>query len=258
MFGLHLTTAGRHVAPAREAQGRWVANARSGESAATQHSFSTPGPGESVSARRPYLPPAGVEWLLPIYDLWQRLLGGDRVRAALLDRMDLARSHRLLDVGCGTGTLAILIKQRHAGVVVVGLDADQGALDLASRKARRRRVQVHLNRGFSDRLPYRDASFDHICCTFMLSLLSPVQEEATLREVCRVLKEGGSLHLLDLVNTRSRASTLVRLMLPKKWFQFHTANETLAMIREAGFRKAAMIRQQNVWLWPFASYRAER
>lgn len=208
--------------------------------------------------RNSYLPPAGVEWLLPVYDPWLRLLGGDRMREALLSQMAPAPGHRVLDVGCGTGSLVVLVEERHAGVVAVGLDPDRRALALAQQKAKRAGVRIQFNRGFSDQLPYRDASFDRVCCTFMFSLLSPTQQEATLREVNRVLRDGGSFHLLDLVDTRSRRSALVRVLLPPRRFRFHTADETLAELRQAGFADAAVTRQRNLWLWPFATYRAAR
>src|SRR5262245_32965607 len=56
-------------------------------------------------ARHAYLPAAGLDALLPLYDPFVKLLGADRVRAHLLDQAALQPQHRILDVGCGTGTL---------------------------------------------------------------------------------------------------------------------------------------------------------
>jgi ubiquinone/menaquinone biosynthesis C-methylase UbiE len=47
----------------------------------------------------------GRDWMLPLYDPLVKLLGGDAARRALLDQTLIQPGHRVLDVGCGTGTL---------------------------------------------------------------------------------------------------------------------------------------------------------
>src|SRR5215510_13588301 len=73
-------------------------------------------------AQKTYLPAAGWHWALPLYDPIVKLLGGEKARKALLAQAAVQPMHRVLDIGCGTGTLAALIKQRYPGVTVVGLD----------------------------------------------------------------------------------------------------------------------------------------
>ena len=85
--------------------------------------------------------------------------------------------------GCGTGTLATLIKGLYPDVNVVGLDPDPKALARAQRKAERLVVSIRLDRGFSHELPYPEASFDRVFSTFMFHHLLPDKREATLCEV---------------------------------------------------------------------------
>jgi ubiquinone/menaquinone biosynthesis C-methylase UbiE len=183
-----------------------------------------------------------------------KLLGAKELYNAEVARLELAPAHRVLDIGCGTGTLAVLIQQLHPGVAVVGLDPDPRALAHAARKAERAGVQVHFDRGFSDQLPYADASFDRVYSN-IFSLLPREEKETTLGEVRRVLKPGGSFHLTDLAKTPPGFS-FWRLFKPTQRYEFCTGEQILALMREAGFTDARITGQYKVWFWSFASYRA--
>ena len=148
-------------------------------------------------------PAAGHDWLLPLDDPLVKLLGGDTARRILLDQATVRPGHRVLDIGCGTGTLAMLIKRLHPDVDVVGLDPDPKALTRAKRKAERSAVSIRLDQGFSHELPYPEASFDRVFSTFMFHHLMVDDREKTLYEVRRVLTPGGSLHMLDFVGTEA-------------------------------------------------------
>jgi ubiquinone/menaquinone biosynthesis C-methylase UbiE len=216
-----------------------------------------------MTIRRSYLPAAGVHWALPIYDPYARLLGWDAVRSTLLEQMDLAPGQRVLDIGCATGTLLVVVKQRHPDVFVVGLDPDPKALARAARKALRAGVKVHFNRGFSDQLPYADASFDRVSCTGMFSLLPLAEKETTLGEVRRVLRPGGSFHLFDMARNPLGSSLwlpLLRVWLrqPGQDVRVCTKDQTVALMREAGFADARKTGEHPFWVWPLASYRASR
>src|SRR4029077_2557745 len=108
-----------------------------------------------------YIPAASYHWLLPVFDFVTKLTGADPTRSALLQQAELRPGQQILDIGCGTGSLAILVKQLNSKIEVFGLDPDPKALALARRKARRAGVSLHFDQGFSDALEYPDDSFDH-------------------------------------------------------------------------------------------------
>src|SRR5215469_17181277 len=112
-----------------------------------------------------YIPAAGHDWLLPLYDPFAKLVGGEAARRTLLDQATLQPGFRVLDIGCGTGTFAVLTKRLHPAVDVVGLDPDPKALSLAKRKAERDGISIRLDQGFADELPYKNASFDRLFST---------------------------------------------------------------------------------------------
>jgi ubiquinone/menaquinone biosynthesis C-methylase UbiE len=185
------------------------------------------------NVQRTYLPAAGRDWALPLYDPLVKLLGADKVRRTLLDQAALQPGHRALDVGCGTGTLAVLIKQLYPAVEVVGLDPDPKALARAMRKAAKARVSVGFDQGFSDELPYPNASFDRVFSSFMFHHLPVDVRENTLREVRRVLAPGGSLHFVDFEPSKSRG--ILARHFPSHHLKENSESVLLGLMRRAGF-----------------------
>ena len=182
------------------------------------------------------MPAAGYDWALPFYDPIVRLLGGDRVRRTLVDQAEIRVGQRVLDIGCGTGTLVVLIKTLHPGAEVSGLDPDERALFRARRKAYAAKVAVQLDRGFSDELPYPDGSYDRVFSSFMLHHLEPAEKERTLREIRRILKPGGSLHLLDFGGSAAaRAGLLGRRFHAHHHLEDNAGGRILALLGQAGF-----------------------
>lgn len=148
-----------------------------------------------------YLPGMGKAWLLPLYDPLTRLLGVRGVHRELLERAQLAPGLRVLEIGCGTGNLALAAKRREPDAEVTGLDPDPAALDRGRRKAARARVSVRFDQGFAQALPYADGSFDRVLSSLMLHHLDDADRPRALREVRRVLAPGGSLHVLDFAGS---------------------------------------------------------
>ena len=183
---------------------------------------------------RTYLPAAGRDWALPFYDPFVKLLGGDSARRALLDQARLGPGHFVLDIGCGTGTLAVLLKRIHPGVEVVGIDPDPKALARARRKAERA-ASIRFDQAFSDSLPYPEASFDRVFSSFMFHHLPADEKEKTLREVRRVLKPGGSLHLLDFAGAELSRNGFLRLFHSSHRLSDNSEERILALLRQAGF-----------------------
>jgi SAM-dependent methyltransferase len=102
---------------------------------------------------------------------------------------------RLLDVGTGTGTLAIAALERWPGLEVTGVDPSGGMLELARAAARERLPHGHADRyttelGWADELPFEDRAFDMAVSSFVLQLVP--DRGAALREVHRVLRPAGT------------------------------------------------------------------
>ncbi|WP_433290485.1 class I SAM-dependent methyltransferase [Pseudonocardia sp. CA-142604] len=144
-----------------------------------------------------YLPAMGRDGLLPLYDPFTRLVGVRSMHRRLADQAGIAAGHQVLEIGTGTGNLALLVKRRHPQANVVGLDPDPLALGRARRKAARDGLDVQWDLGSAAELPYPDGSVDRVLSALMFHHLDEAVKERTLTEVRRVLRPGGRLHLVD-------------------------------------------------------------
>ncbi len=150
-----------------------------------------------MSAARRYLPAASFDFLLPVYDPIMKLLRYRGALAPLVAQAQLQPGFRVLDIGCGTGTLVVMIRQAHPGVDVTGIDPDPKALARAARKAARAGVAIRLQRGFADALPYAGGRFDRVFSSMMFHHVPRPEKPGVLAEVCRVLAPGGRLEFVD-------------------------------------------------------------
>src|SRR5262245_24025229 len=111
-----------------------------------------------------------------LFDQWSDLV----TEAARVEK-----GKRVLDVGCRTGYAAREALRK--GGTVVGVDANAAMLTVASRIA----PDIEFKLSEPDALPFEDGSFDSVMCQFGLAYCK--DRVATLREMKRVLKEGGTL-----------------------------------------------------------------
>lgn len=151
-----------------------------------------------MATTRRFVPALRFDWLTPLFDPTVRLTTREgKFKSRLLDQAALQPGDRVLDLGCGTGTLAIAAKDRVRDAEVVGLDADPKILARAHHKAADRGVAIQFDEGFSDQLPYPDSSFDAVLSTLFFHHIDRQAKEGTVAEIMRVLRPGGRLHIAD-------------------------------------------------------------
>src|SRR5215510_8085106 len=139
------------------------------------------------------------------YDLlvWLMTFGRERsFREAMLRLAHLKMGESVLDVGCGTGTLAIAAKRQVGPTgTVYGVDASQEMIARAEKKARKAGVEVTFKKAFAQSLPFPDVQFDVVLTTVMLHHLPRNARQELAFEIRRVLKPGGRVLAIDFRGT---------------------------------------------------------
>jgi len=164
-----------------------------------------------MTKKRDFTPALGFSRLTPVYDLVIGLLTRERRwRRLLVERIDPLPGEKILDVGCGTGSLAILLKTRQPAAHVAGIDPDETVLAIARRKAAARSAEVFFIEGFlaADILGMT-GPFDKIVSSLVFHQV-PLEEKARILSLMHDgLVPGGTLHVADYGLQRSTLSRLL-------------------------------------------------
>lgn len=144
------------------------------------------------------IPALRYRWLTPAYDLVVRLTTRESsFKAVLAAQLVLPREGRVLDLGCGTATLTLLIKSLLADADVHGVDGDPDILRIARAKAIKANLPIELRQAMAQALPYPDEWFDCVVSSLFFHHLDRPGKLTALAEAHRVLKPGGELHIAD-------------------------------------------------------------
>ena len=188
--------------------------------------------------KQEYIPALRIRALTPFYDLVQRWLVHDvPYKRRLIEQAGIKPGQRVMDLGCGTGTLAIMAKQAQPEAEVCGLDADPQMLKVAIDKAADQATRVQFDQGMTVELPYPDGSLDRVLSSLMIHHLKTPDKQRTAREIFRVLKPGGQLHVLDF----GKPYTLYGKLLKPFLHEFEEVNDNVdgrlpGIFEQAGFK----------------------
>ncbi|MSP13184.1 MAG: methyltransferase domain-containing protein [Chloroflexi bacterium] len=186
-------------------------------------------------------------------------MGEEKFKRRLIDQAQIRLGHRVLDLGCGTGTLTIRIKQMHPEADVVGLDGDTGVLAIARAKTASIGVSIGFVQGLAFQLPYPDAAFDRVLSSLVFHHLTTDNKIKTLRECFRVLKPGGELHIADFGKPFNTYTNLLAPVMEKAEEVSANIQGLLPqMMLESGFTQVAEPAHYTTIFGGLSLYRARK
>lgn len=177
--------------------------------------------------------PARYDWIVWLFSLGRPR----RFRQLMLRPARLRRGEAVLDVSCGTGSLALLAKSQVGPEGKVhGIDASDEMIAYAREKASRAGVDVGFDVAPAQQLPFAESSFDVILNTLALHHLPKPSRYQAMGEMRRVLKPGGRVLIEDFAEGRHQARGLFAGI--KNRHGSVPPEEIAAAMRAAGFEIA--------------------
>lgn len=179
-----------------------------------------------------FTPALGREALTPLYDLVIRLLTRERYwRSLLLEQVAPHDGENILDLGCGTGTFAIMLKLRSPGVRILGIDPDLGILQIARKKARRAGVEIEWRQGVASDLAGSPGTFDKAVSSLVFHQVTQREKEAGIAAMVASVPSGGEVHIADYAQQRGYMRQLFRIVQRLDGYENTQANADGALER---------------------------
>lgn len=177
-----------------------------------------------------------TQYALPPNETW--------VRQELIDRIQ-GTPRRILDLGCGTGSTTLLLKQAFPEAEVIGLDLSPYMLVMANRKAKAAGLDIQWRHGKAEETGLPEASFDLVTASLLFHETPPAVAKSILRESFRLLKGGGQVLMLDGNQRTLRQVNWLTEVFEEPYIKAYATDSVDAGMGSAGFEA---VQTQDVWL----------
>ncbi len=178
-----------------------------------------------------------TQYVLPPFESW--------VRQSLMTEI-CSQPRQILDLGCGTGSIAVSIKQAFPNATVTGLDLSPYMLAVAQDKARRADLEIVWQQGTAESTSFATGSFDLVTAALLFHETPPKIAQSILAESYRLLAPGGQILILDGNQQTLRSLDWLNNVFEEPYIQAYAAGNLDAWMGKAGFDE---VRTKDVfWL----------
>jgi ubiquinone/menaquinone biosynthesis C-methylase UbiE len=176
-----------------------------------------------------------TQYVLPPNEAW--------VRQELIHRI---RCHprRILDLGCGTGSTTLLLKQKFPQAEVIGLDLSPYMLAIADDKAKQASLSIQWLQGNAEHTRFGANYFDLVTASLLFHETPAEVTRAILRECFRLLQPGGEILILDGSQSTLRQAEWLTQIFEEPYIEAYAAGNLDAWLEAAGFDD---IRTETIW-----------
>jgi len=151
---------------------------------------------------------------------------------------------KILDLGCGTGSTTLMLKQAFPHAEVIGLDLSPYMLVMAEYKAKQAGIDLQWLHGKAEATGFPDNDFDLVTASLLFHETPPIITQQILQECFRLLVPGGQVVILDGNQKTLRNTALLTEIFEEPYIKDYADGSLDAWLGAAGF---ASIRTEDVW-----------
>ncbi|MGB5633922.1 MAG: class I SAM-dependent methyltransferase [Waterburya sp.] len=151
---------------------------------------------------------------------------------------------KILDLGCGTGSTTIMLKQTFPSSEVMGLDLSPQMLVMSEYKAQQAGLDISWVHGIAEATKFADDEFDVVTASLLFHEIPPSVSKAVLQEAYRLLKPGGQIIILDGHQKILRNTTWLTDIFEEPYIKEYAAGSIDAWLGKAGF---SQVLTEDVW-----------
>jgi ubiquinone/menaquinone biosynthesis C-methylase UbiE len=176
-----------------------------------------------------------TQYVLPPNETW--------VRQEAIDAIG-GQPRRILDLGCGTGSTTLILKQAFPQAEVIGLDLSPYMLVMADQKAREVGLHIEWKHGLAEATGFPDASFDLVTASLLFHETPLSISQAILQEMFRLLHPGGQGIILDGNQKTLRHTEWLTEVFEEPYIKEYAQGSTDAWMGAVGFEA---VQTEEIW-----------
>ncbi|MDF0553272.1 class I SAM-dependent methyltransferase [Kamptonema sp. UHCC 0994] len=166
------------------------------------------------------------------------------VRQGLIDAV-MGVPRRILDLGCGTGSTTLMLKQAFPQAEVIGIDLSPYMILVAEMKAQKAGLNIQWRHGNAEQTGFSNASFDLVTASLLFHETPPTVSQSILRESFRLLTVGGQIIVLDGNQKTLRQTEWLTDVFEEPYIKSYAAGNLDAWMGSAGF---GAVQTEDLWL----------